>query len=494
MSALNDRNHPPIKHPDRFFIDGEWVKPSSPTTIDVIAPATGELYQRVAEAQKADVDRAVAAAREAFDRGPWPRMSHVERASFLMAIATALDARLDDISSVWPNEMGILHSMARAFAPRAGTFYRDYAQLATTFDFEKEAPTTAGAKVGLLRYEAVGVVGIIIPWNGPIMSIAVKLAPALLAGCTAVIKASPEAPNLALLMGEVAETVGLPKGVVNVVTADRAVSEELVKNPGVDKISFTGSTAAGMRIASLLGGRMARYTMELGGKSAAIVLDDYDVAEAARVIATNVVRMTGQVCAALTRVVVTKKRHDDLLDALVAASQAIRVGNPFDEQSQMGPLASSRQRDRVERYIAQGRTEGLLLAAGGNRPKHLDRGYYIEPTVFGNVPNQSIVAQEEIFGPVVAVIPAADEADAVAIANESVYGLNSAVFTNSVERAYAVARQIRAGTVGHNGATADFGIAFGGFKQSGVGREGGTEGLRPYLEPKTILLNSSRHA
>ena len=211
-------------------------------------------------------------------------------------------------------------------------------------------------------------------------------------------------------------------------------------------------------------------------------------------IATNVVRMTGQVCAALTRVVVTKKRHDDLLDALVAASQAIRVGNPFDEQSQMGPLASSRQRDRVERYIAQGRTEGLLLAAGGNRPKHLDRGYYIDPTVFGNVPNQSIVAQEEIFGPVVAVIPAADEADAVAIANESVYGLNSAVFTNSVERAYAVARQIRAGTVGHNDATADFGIAFGGFKQSGVGREGGTEGLRPYLEPKTILLNSFPHA
>ncbi len=493
MSASNGRQQPPIKHPDRFFINGEWVKPASAATIDVIAPATGELYQRVAEAQKADIDRAVAAAREAFDHGPWPRMSHAERAGFLTAIAATLDARIEDISSIWPNEMGILHSMARAFSPRAGGVYRDYARLASSFHFEKEQTPTAGAKVGLLRYEAVGVVGIIIPWNGPLMSIAVKLAPALLAGCTAVIKASPEAPNLALLMGEVAEAVGLPRGVVNVVTADRGVSEELVTNPGVDKISFTGSTAAGMRIASLLGGRMARYTMELGGKSAAIVLDDYDVGAAARAIATNLVRMTGQVCAALTRVVVPKRQHDEMIDALVAASEAIRVGDPFDPQSQMGPLASSRQRERVERYIAQGRAEGLLMATGGNRPKHLDRGYYIEPTVFGNVPNRSIVAQEEIFGPVVAVIPAADEADAIAIANDSIYGLNSAVFTNSVERAYSVARQIRAGTVGHNGLTADFGIAFGGFKQSGVGREGGAEGLRPYLEPKTVLLHGSPH-
>jgi betaine-aldehyde dehydrogenase len=493
MSALNDRNRPRIQHPDRFFIGGEWVKPSSVATIDVISPATGDLYQKVAEAQKADIDAAVAAAREAFDRGPWPRLSHAERAAYLEVIAKALDARIDDVSAIWPNEMGILHSMARAFVPRAGEFYREYAQLARTFEFETEQTPTAGAKVGLLRYEAVGVVGIIIPWNGPLMSIAVKLAPALLAGCTAVIKASPEAPNQALLMAEIAAEVGLPKGVINVVTADRAVSEELVKNPGVDKISFTGSTAAGMRIASLLGGRMARYTMELGGKSAAIVLDDYDVAEAARAIATNVARMTGQVCAALTRVVVTSKRHDDLLDALVAANEAIRVGDPFDQQSQMGPLASVRQRDRVEHYIARGQAEGLSCATGGGRPRHLDRGFYIEPTVFGNVPNRSVVAQEEIFGPVVAVIPAADEEDAIAIANDSIYGLNSAVFTNSVERAYSVARLIRTGTVGHNGLTADFGIAFGGFKQSGVGREGGTEGLRPYLEPKTVLLHGAPH-
>jgi betaine-aldehyde dehydrogenase len=385
--------------------------------------------------------------------------------------------------------MGILHSLAIANSAGVGSLYRYYAGLAQSFPFIESHQASGGDRIGLLVQEPVGVVGAIIPWNGPISLIATKLAPALLAGCTVVIKAAPEAPGHALLMAEIAEAVGLPKGVVNVVTADRGPSEALVRHPGVDKIAFTGSSLTGMSIASSLGARMARYTMELGGKSAAIILDDYDVAAAAAAIAARACEMTGQVCAAITRVVVSRKRHDQMLDALSTTLGATRVGDPFDSQSQMGPLASQRQLERVERYIASAKADGFTLATGGGRPRHLSRGYFIEPTVFGHVDNASLIAQEEVFGPVLSVIPADSEAQAVAIANDSTFGLNASVFTNDGERAYSVAREIRAGTIGHNSMKMDFGIAFGGFKQSGIGREGGIAGLRPYLEAKTILLD-----
>lgn len=479
---------PPIEHPGKLFIAGEWVDSTGGELIDVIAPATEDLYMQVANAQVRDVDRAVAAARDAFDNGPWPRMSHAERAAYMNAMADELARRTGDIASIWPNEMGITHSLASAYAPGAAYFYRYYAGLADTFPFEEEHRTFSGAQVGLLVREPVGVVGAIIPWNGPIMITAFKVAPALIAGCTVVIKGSPEAPGHALLMAEVAHKVGLPKGVINVVIADRAASEALVRNPGVDKIGFTGSSATGRRIAEILGGRMARYTLELGGKSAAIVLDDYDIETAATDMAARACDMSGQVCASLTRVVVPQHRAEAMADALGAAFSKVVVGDPFDAATQMGPVATRIQRDRVESYIAKGKAEGYRVAAGGGRPAHLNRGFFIEPTVFAGVDNQSAIAQEEIFGPVVTVIPARDEADAVRIANDSPFGLNGAVFTNDVERAYAVARQIRSGTVGHNGHLVDFTIGFGGFKQSGVGREGGLEGLYPYLESKTILL------
>lgn len=479
---------PPLENPRKLFIGGEWVDPSSDVLIDVIAPATEELYMQVASAQESDVDRAVAAAREAFDQGPWPRMSHAERAKYMLAMADELAARTGDIASIWPNEMGILHSLASAYAPGAGDLFRYYAGLADTFPFEEEHKTVSGARVGLLVREPVGVVGAIVPWNGPIMITVFKVAPALVAGCTVVIKGSPEAPGHALLMAEVAQKVGLPKGVINVVIADRAASEALVRNPDIDKIGFTGSSATGRRIAEILGGRMARYTLELGGKSAAIVLDDYDIETAADELATRACDLSGQVCASLTRIVVSAPRAEAMADALGARFSKVVVGDPFDPASQMGPVATRVQRDRVEGYIAKGRAEGYRVAAGGGRPAHLNRGFFIEPTVFAGVDNQSVIAQEEIFGPVLSVIPARDEADAIRIANDSVFGLNGAVFTNDVEKAYAVARQVRTGTVGHNGHLVDFSIAFGGFKQSGVGREGGVEGLYPYLETKTILL------
>jgi acyl-CoA reductase-like NAD-dependent aldehyde dehydrogenase len=278
--------------------------------------------------------------------------------------------------------------------------------------------------------------------------------------------------------------------VVNILTADRAVSELLVRHPDVDKVTFTGSTAAGRRIGALCGERIARCTLELGGKSAAIILDDYDIATAAAAISSTAGLMTGQACSSLTRIIVTRRRHDAFLDALSASFSKLKVGDPFDPSTQMGPLAMRRQRDRVEDYIAKGRAEGAELATGGGRPAHLDRGFYIEPTVFGNVDNNMTIAREEIFGPVLSVIPAADEMAAVDIANDSIYGLNASVFTNDTERAYATARRLRSGTVGHNSFRSDFSIAFGGFKQSGIGREGGSEGLLPFLETKTVILDA----
>lgn len=484
----------PLSHPDKLFIDGRWVAAERARSIRVIAPATEELFLEVAEAGEADIARAVGAARKAFDEGPWPRLTHAERAGYLHAMAAELDRRSEDVASVWPNEMGVLHRTAQAFAGRVSGIYRANAGFADSFAFEEEYGRRPSADCGLLVREPVGVVGAIIPWNGPISIIAHKVAPALLAGCTIVLKASPEAPSHALIMAEIAEAISLPPGVLNVVTADREASEALVRDERVDKIAFTGSTGAGQAIASILGRRMARYTMELGGKSAAIILDDYDLEAAAKAIAGRACDLTGQVCASLTRIIVSRDRHDQLLDALAGEFRAVQVGDPFDPAVQMGPVATSRQRDRVEQYITGAVSDGFTLAAGGRRPPHLERGFFIEPTVFGNVENRSRIGQEEVFGPVLSVIPAADEAQAIEIANDSPFGLAGAVFTDDAERAYAVARQMRTGTVSQNGLKLDFQIAFGGFKLSGVGREGGVEGLLPYLETKTLLLDQNPHS
>jgi aldehyde dehydrogenase (NAD+) len=487
MSLTND-TVAPLRHLDRFFIGGEWVKPSSGSMIEVTDSATEEHFFSVAEAQAADMARAVGAAREAFDSGPWPRMSHAERAEYLRAIAAGLRKRSDDVGQIWPRESGVLHGIARGAAKGAARTFEYYAALADTFAWEEQAAPTAGGEFGLIVREPVGVVGAIIPWNAPLSLISYKLAPALIAGCPVVLKSSPEAPGEGYVIAEVAEEVGLPAGVLNVLTADREVSELLVRDPRVDKITFTGSTAAGRRIASICGERIARCTLELGGKSAAVVLDDIDLETVAKTISGAECFLSGQVCSSLTRIVVPRHRHDALLESLASTFSQVRVGDPFDPETNMGPLAAERQRDRVEGYIAKGVSEGATLATGGGRPAHLERGWFIEPTVFGNVENSATIAQEEIFGPVLSVIPAENERDAVRIANDTIYGLNASVFTDDVERAREVAGQLRSGTVGHNAFRTDFGVAFGGFKQSGLGREGGTEGLRPFLETKTVIL------
>lgn len=492
MTLATDRQVP-LRRTDRFFINGEWVKPSSDSTIHVFDSSTEELYFRVPEAQPADLDAAVAAARQAFDRGPWPRMTHAERAGYLRAIAAKLEARTADYGQMWPRESGTLYSLAQYSAVGDAGVLRFYADLAGDYPFEESyqpAPRgLARGGFGLLVREPVGVVGAIVPWNAPLTLIVSKAAPALLAGCTLVVKVSPEAPGAGYLIAEIAEDVGLPPGVLNVITADREVSEQLVRDHRVDKIAFTGSTAAGRKIGSICGERVARCTLELGGKSAAVILDDADLGAAAATLAGAECLMSGQVCASLTRIVVSRSRHDEFADALAAAFSAVQVGDPFDPATQMGPLAMERQRDRVEAFIAKGIQEGATLVTGGGRPKHLARGYYIEPTVFANVDNRQVIAQEEIFGPVLSVIPADDDSQAIDIANDTIYGLNAAVFTPDVARARAVAGQLRSGTVGHNNMRMDMGTAFGGFKQSGIGREGGREGLLPYLETKTVLLD-----
>lgn len=478
-----------LRHPDKLFIDGQWATPSSDATIAVIDSATEAEAFVVAEAVEADMRRAVSAARRAFDTGPWPRLDHRERAEYLRAIAAGLRQRSEDIGALWPQEAGVLHSIARQIGAGAAGRFEFYASLADSFAFEEEKVPTAGGEFGLLVREPVGVVGAIVPWNAPLGLMSSKIAPALLAGCTAVLKLSPEAPGEGYVLAEIAHEVGLPPGVLNVVTADREVSELLVRDADVDKISFTGSVAAGRRIASICGERIARCTLELGGKSAAVVLDDIDLGRVAAALAPAACSITGQVCSSLTRIVVSRHRHDELVDLLASHLSAIRVGDPFDPESQMGPLASRAQLDRVLMYVAKGADEGATLATGGRRPAGHGRGFYVEPTVFGNVDNHATIAREEIFGPVLSVIPVSDEREAISVANDTIYGLNASVFTDDIERARAVAAELRSGTVGHNAFRTDVGIAFGGFKQSGIGREGGREGLYPYLETKTVILD-----
>jgi aldehyde dehydrogenase (NAD+) len=336
--------------------------------------------------------------------------------------------------------------------------------------------------------EPVGVVAAIVPWNGPALLAALKVAPALAAGCTVVLKPAPETPLDAYILAECIEAAGLPPGVFNMVPADREASERLIRHPGVDKISFTGSTAVGKHILEVAAQRIARVSLELGGKSAAIVLDDADPAVVTARMASEVTMNTGQVCAALTRMIVPRGRMREYGKLLCEAVSKAKVGDPFEEGTQIGPLAMGRQLARVEEYINKGRDEGAVLLGGGGRPSHLNRGFYIEPTIFTDVDPGMTIAREEIFGPVACLIGHDGLDHAIEIANDSCYGLHGAIFTQDVDAAYAAARRIRTGSVGHNSRVIDWQMPFGGFKESGLGREGGIEGFRSYLEIKSVYV------
>jgi len=478
---------PNIAHNDRLFIGGAWVAAHSGRMIEQVSPDTEEVVSAVAEADEADMDAAVAAARHAFDHGPWPRMQPGERFAVMKKMSAILHARVGETARAWSMQMGGLASFSGIMQAGSNATFDGIIAMAEGFDWVEKRPTV-GAAVGPVAYEPVGVVAAIAPWNGPYGIMLNKVAYALAAGCCVIMKPSPETPLEAYIIAEAAQEAGVPAGVVNLVTGHREASDHLICNPGVDKVSFTGSTVAGKRIAQVCGERIARCTLELGGKSAAIVLDDFPIEIAAKIFAGTICMMSGQVCAMLSRVLVSKARHDELAAAIAAEMAQVKIGHSDDPTTQLGPVAMKRQLERIESYIEEGKRSAQLVH-GGARPAHLPKGYFIEATLFANVDNASRIAQEEIFGPVLALIPYEDEADAIRIANDSSFGLNGSVLTQDVDAAYRIARAVRTGAVGQNGLRMDFGLPFGGFKQSGLGREGGIEGLLGYTELKTILLD-----
>jgi acyl-CoA reductase-like NAD-dependent aldehyde dehydrogenase len=479
-----------IKYPGKLFIGGEWVAPMSGDQIEIVNPNSEEVVARTAAAGPDDMDRAVAAARQAFDHGPWPTTPPAERGAMLMKMIDHLEARIPELCAAWTAQVGGLASFAPMMHGGAVAGLRGIAAMGQSFAWTEKRKGQVVDTAVIVR-EPVGVVVGIAPWNGPFGIMANKVFYALVAGCPIIMKPSPETPLEAYIIAEAAEAAGLPPGTVNLVPAGREASDHLIHSADIDKVSFTGSSAAGMHIASVCGGKMTRCTTELGGKSAAIVRDDFPIEAAAGILGNTITVMSGQVCAMLSRAIVPKHRHDELAEAIAGVMKGIRIGQPEDPQTQLGPLAMKRQLERVEMYIEEGRKSGADLVTGGQRPAHMNKGYYIEPTLFANVDNRSRIAQEEIFGPVLCLIPAEDEEDAIRIANESQFGLNGSVLTTDVQAAYDISRRIRTGVMGQNGMRMEFGMPFGGFKQSGIGREGGEEGLWPYLETKTILLDGA---
>jgi aldehyde dehydrogenase (NAD+) len=468
---------------DKFFIGGQWVAPSSKETIEVHNAGTGAVMGSVAAGGEQDINAAVAAARAALDG--WSQTPVDKRAEYLEKISAGLKARADELAKLIAQEVGMPIKLAgriQAGLPIAN--FANYAKLVKGFKFEE----TVGNSV-VVR-EPVGVVGAITPWNYPLHQITLKVAPALAAGCTVVLKPSEVAPFNAFVLAEVVESVGLPKGVFNVVTGlGPTAGEALVKHPEVDMISFTGSTRAGKRISELAAQSVKRVALELGGKSASVILDDADIASAVKATVNGCYLNSGQTCTALTRMLVPESKYEEAAKAAAEVAKSFTLGDPLSEATKLGPLTSAAQLERVRRYIKKGLDEGAELLAGGpETPEGLPGGYFVKPTVFGKVKPGSTIEQEEIFGPVLSIITYKDEDEAVRIANDTPYGLAGAVWSKDDARAQKVARRIRAGQVDVNGGAFNMNAPFGGFKQSGHGREAGVYGLEEFLEYKSLQL------
>jgi aldehyde dehydrogenase (NAD+) len=467
---------------ENLCVGGRWVR-SHGTVREVISPASEEVIGRVVLGSPADIDRAVWAARKAFDHGPWPRMHVDERRSLLRRAGEFLTAMGEDLNALVSSENGAPVRMRGGF-PEAHFAY--YTSLDLPKDEYRVAPDGSAA---LITFEPVGVVGAIVPWNAPVGLSLHTMLPALLSGCTVVLKPAPETPLHSFPLAEAFLDVGLPEGVVSVVPSDKDASEALVSHPGVDMISFVGSTDVGARIGAVCGEQIKRVRLELGGKSAAIVLDDADLDVAVpAVLNGGLLLNNGQTCASWTRILVPNSRYDDVVEAMCEVASRATIGDPLDPQTTLGPLISAAHRERVERYIQSGIDEGAKVATGGGRPKDLPRGWYLEPTILVQASNSMRVAREEIFGPVVVVLGYDDEQQAIAIANDSEYGLAGAVFTANHQHGVEVARRIRTGTVGVNCFGYGLAFPFGGVKRSGIGREHGPESIREVMETKTIGL------
>lgn len=467
---------------DRFYIGGRWVEPDGAGTIDVVDSTTEAVMGRVPEGTAIDVERAVAAARAAFET--WSQTSVDERAEALDAIAAGLEARAGEITALLARELGM--PVSQGIMIQAGLPRIDFAATAQVLRDHDHAEERIG-NATVVR-EPAGVVGCITPWNYPLHQIAAKVAPALAAGCTVVLKPSEVTPLNAFVLAEIIEAAGLPAGVFNIVTGvGSVVGEAIVASPDIDVISFTGSTASGKRVASVAAGTIKRVALELGGKSANVILDDADLEAAVTAGVADCFLNSGQTCVALTRMIVPRSRMAEVEQIAAAVAEHFQPGDPSDPNSLMGPLVSEAQYNRVTAYIRTGIDEGAKLITGGTeRPDGLTRGYFVRPTIFSDVRNDMVIAQEEIFGPVLAIIPADDEDDAIRIANDSSYGLSGGVWSTDPARADRVARRIRTGMVGINGAAFNALAPFGGVKQSGYGREYGRYGLEEYQAIKAI--------
>jgi betaine-aldehyde dehydrogenase len=474
---------------DHLFVGGRWVEPGSDARFEVHSPITEEHLASVPAACEADVDAAVAAARQAFDQGPWPRLAVEERIAHLRRLSDLYAAGVDELATLITDEIGspITFSIfTQAVAP--SMMLTTFLDLAASHPWAERRPTTTGG-TSVVRRLPVGVVAAIVPWNVPQVVTLSKLVPALLAGCTVVVKPSPEAPLDAYWLADRIHEAGLPEGVVSILPAGREVGAHLVAHPGVDKVAFTGSTDAGRRIAEICGAQLKRVSLELGGKSAAIVLDDADLDRTVDGLRFASFMNTGQACAAQTRVLAPRSRYAEVVEAFAAMTADLVVGDPHDEATEIGPLVAARQQQRVLDYIELGRAEGARAVVGGpGRPDGIDRGWYVRPTVFADVHNGMRIAREEIFGPVITVIPYDGDDDAVAIANDSPFGLGGSVWTADRDRGFLLAELVRTGTIGVNHYGPDFGAPFGGFKDSGIGREYGPEGLDEYTELQSVGL------
>jgi acyl-CoA reductase-like NAD-dependent aldehyde dehydrogenase len=474
---------------DTLFIGGEWIAPSSNRTITVVSASTEEIIGSVPEAQEADVDAAVASARAAFeDPNGWSSWEPANRAAAMERFADGLDKRSGEIAKLVSAQNGMPIAISTAFE---GAFpsilLRYYAGVLKEAVFEETRPGMLGGQT-VVRRGPIGVVGAIVPWNFPQSLSAFKYAPALAAGCTLVIKPSPETVLDSVLIAEAAAEAGIPGGVINFVPGGREIGAYLVAHPGVDKISFTGSTAAGRSIAETCGRLLRPVTLELGGKSAAIVLDDadLDLATVGEKLFAATLLNNGQTCFLGTRVLAPRSRYTEVVDTFAALASSLKVGDALDATTQIGPMASDRQRDRVEGYIAKGKAEGARVVVGGGRPSGQDKGWFVEPTIFADVDNNHTIAQEEIFGPVLSLIPYSDLDDAVRIANDSDFGLGGSVWTRDQERGLGVARRVQTGTIGVNTYAPDPTAPFGGVKASGLGRELGPEAIGHYQQVQSI--------
>ncbi|MFI6468877.1 aldehyde dehydrogenase [Streptomyces sp. NPDC050516] len=471
----------------QLFIGGELTDPLGSDVIEVISPHTEQVIGRVPHASRADVDRAVAAARKSFDEGPWARATPEERIEVVTRIKDAILVRHEEIARSISSQNGSPYSWSvLAQALGAMMVWDSAITVARQFPYEERRSGALGPI--LVRREPVGVVAAVVPWNVPQFVAAAKLGPALLTGCSVILKPSPESPLDSYILGEIAAEAGLPEGVLSILPADREVSEYLVGHPGIDKVSFTGSVAAGKRVMEVAARNLTRVTLELGGKSAAVILPDADLAATVAGVVPAAWMNNGQACVAQTRILAPRSRYDEIAEAFAAAAGALVVGDPLDAATQVGPLVAKRQQQRSLDYIRIGQEEGAKILTGGGRPAGLDRGWYVEPTLFGGVDNAMRIAREEIFGPVICLLPYGDEAEALRIANDSEYGLSGSVWTGDVEHGIDFGRKVRTGTFNVNTFSLDMLGPFGGYKSSGLGREFGPEGFSEYLEHKMIHL------